>query len=70
MAVTRQRPARKFELRESTTAEDFPIEFTTDYETKSIRSRQPHPAYRNIFVEDAASKLLSAASPLLIKRMY
>jgi hypothetical protein len=37
-----------FELQESTTAEDFPIEFTTDYETKSIRSRQPHPAYRKM----------------------
>jgi hypothetical protein len=56
-----------FELRESTTAEEFPLEFTTNYETKSIRSRQPHPAYRNLFVEDAASKILSAASPPLKK---
>jgi hypothetical protein len=56
-----------FELQESTTAEDFPIEFTTDYETKSIRSRQPHPAYRNLFVEDAASKILSVASAPLKK---
>jgi hypothetical protein len=44
-----------FELQESTTAEDFPIVFTTDYETKSIRSRQPHPAYRNL---DASIKRL------------
>jgi hypothetical protein len=61
-----------FELQESTPpAEDFPIAFTTDFETKSIRSRQPHTGYRNLFVEDAASKLFCQRRlPLLIKRMH
>jgi hypothetical protein len=57
-----------FELQGSTTAEDFPIEFTTDHETKSIRSRQAYlGGYRYLFVEAEASKLLSTAFPPLTR---
>jgi hypothetical protein len=59
-----------FELRGSTTAEDFAVEFTIDYETKSIHTRQAflgHASYGNIFVEAEAGKFLSTASPPLIR---
>jgi hypothetical protein len=57
-----------FELQGSTTAEDFPIEFTTDHETKSIRSRQAYlGGYRYLFVEAEASKLLLTAFPPLTR---
>jgi hypothetical protein len=59
-----------FELRGTTTVTDFPVEFTIDYKTKSIRSPRAFNAqafadYRNIFVEGLASTAISIASPPL-----
>jgi hypothetical protein len=61
-----------FELQGSTSASDFPVEFTVDYQSKAVRGPrafQPrtYSGYRNIFIESEASKIIAAASPPFTK---
>jgi hypothetical protein len=52
-----------FELQGTVASEDFVIEVTTDYQTNTVRTRQPMPHYRNLWVESDASKLLALKNP-------
>jgi hypothetical protein len=52
-----------FELQGAVASEDFVIEVTTDYQANTVRTRQPVPYYRNIYVESDASKLLALKTP-------
>jgi len=54
-----------FELQPSSTTDDFPIEFTTDFQSQGIRSRVQARGYRNIFTEAEASTVLAATTPAL-----
>jgi hypothetical protein len=61
-----------FELKGTTTTTDFPVEFTIDYGTKSVRSPrafrpQAFSGYRNILIESYASTAIAAASPQITK---
>jgi hypothetical protein len=63
-----------FELKGTTTSEDFAVEFVVDYQQREVRSSVAYDqsiavasSYRNLFIEIEASKALAAATPALTR---
>jgi hypothetical protein len=61
-----------FELKASTEANDFPVEYIVDYKEKAVRGPKayelrPNPSYESLFIEAEASKIIEAANPPLTK---